>query len=506
MRRKFRALPVIIFFLLLIKTVSAGAGTLTASTAHIYRNQAILIIPLVSSDTAEILLPPAIDENSIRLATTGDKEIINYSIEKIPASSWYPPALSGLTKRIEQDKKTVSAVKLHIKSIEMAIIQLGDIKPEISPEEVPKYVNTILTSKKELNTRLLEEENKVNVLRAKIKDDESLLKTQTAGTAGKVLKLSVKDRGTGNLYLICRTKYAGWSRSYRLNLNSTDKKLIATLEGKIYQKSGIDLDGEIILHQGNPENRLYTPNVKAITVGTQKQVERKKSYSMETAMVMREMAEPLLVQKKQIKESLTDKTIRFSGMIKGNGIKKSVNLERWSDTVDTSLLVIPYLSKKAWLMVNIEKIDFPTVNAPAEIYVDGNYSGKNSMKKRVRGQELNMAFAFIPEIGIKREKIIPENKSSWTGKGTLKEGYSITLTNGLRKTVDLTVKDRIPVTVEGEISVKKIEINPSYSSLDDEKGILSWNISLNPGEQRRIKVIYEIKYPSDTELSFSENR
>jgi hypothetical protein len=66
-------------------------------------------------------------------------------------------------------------------------------------------------------------------------------------------------------------------------------------------------------------------------------------------------------------------------------------------------------------------------------------------------------------------------------------------------TVDMLLKDQYPVS-----SVKEIEVkldDAGAAAVNEETGVLTWKLQLKPGESRKVRFTYTVKYPKDKTIS-----
>jgi len=57
------------------------------------------------------------------------------------------------------------------------------------------------------------------------------------------------------------------------------------------------------------------------------------------------------------------------------------------------------------------------------------------------------------------------------------------------------LKDQYPLSTNKDIEVELIE--SSAAANNSELGVLTWKLQLNPGEMRKVRVSYSVKYPRD---------
>jgi hypothetical protein len=53
--------------------------------------------------------------------------------------------------------------------------------------------------------------------------------------------------------------------------------------------------------------------------------------------------------------------------------------------------------------------------------------------------------------------------------------------------------DQVPVSQTSDIKIEIIDI--SGAEINEETGILTWNLEINPGETREVIVHYSVEYP-----------
>jgi hypothetical protein len=59
----------------------------------------------------------------------------------------------------------------------------------------------------------------------------------------------------------------------------------------------------------------------------------------------------------------------------------------------------------------------------------------------------------------------------------------------------MLLKDQYPLSTNKDIEVELLET--SGADVNKDLGILNWNIELAPGESKKYKLSYSVKYPKD---------
>ena len=136
----------------------------------------------------------------------------------------------------------------------------------------------------------------------------------------------------------------------------------------------------------------------------------------------------------------------------------------------------------------------------ANIIMDQTYIGKSVIDPNSTADTLNLSLGKDKRVNIKRTAV-KEYTSSKTSGSTTKQvfTYELTVKNNKISTVDLLLKDQYPISTVKEIEVKLEEGNGAL--VNEESGILSWKLNLKPGESRKLRFSYTVKYPKEMKIT-----
>jgi hypothetical protein len=67
--------------------------------------------------------------------------------------------------------------------------------------------------------------------------------------------------------------------------------------------------------------------------------------------------------------------------------------------------------------------------------------------------------------------------------------------NNKKEKVQLLLKDQFPLTTNKDIEVEIL--NTSGGTVNNDNGVITWKLDLAPGETRKIKISYSVKFPKD---------
>lgn len=190
--------------------------------------------------------------------------------------------------------------------------------------------------------------------------------------------------------------------------------------------------------------------------------------------------------------------------IPSNGEEYRVELEKYDVTANYLYQAVPKLNEHAFLTAQIagwEKLML--MDGEAGIYLEGTYLGQTQLNASTAGDTLEISLGKDQNIAIQREKV-EERKGTkfFSGKITKRSHYRITIRNNRDEAVTLQVKDQYPVSANESISVERIE--HSGGKVDDKSGIISWEFSLEPAEEKKLDLIYEVTYPKGQFINLRE--
>ena len=59
----------------------------------------------------------------------------------------------------------------------------------------------------------------------------------------------------------------------------------------------------------------------------------------------------------------------------------------------------------------------------------------------------------------------------------------------------MLLKDQYPITTDKEITVEVLD--NGNAKINEETGIMTWQLKLNSNETKKIRISYKVKYPKD---------
>jgi uncharacterized protein (TIGR02231 family) len=155
------------------------------------------------------------------------------------------------------------------------------------------------------------------------------------------------------------------------------------------------------------------------------------------------------------------------------------------------------MSQLAYLTGNI--IDWAKqslLSGEATLYFENTFVGKSMLNVNQLTDTLTISLGTDPGILVKREK-----RKDFTSKKVIgankTDTYSflVTVRNNKSNAIQITVNDQIPVSSNSSITVETSEL--SGGKVNNETGIVKWDIDLKPQEKKELVLTYSVKYPKN---------
>jgi uncharacterized protein (TIGR02231 family) len=197
--------------------------------------------------------------------------------------------------------------------------------------------------------------------------------------------------------------------------------------------------------------------------------------------------------------------------IKTNGEEK--RLQIMAENIEPALIVqtVPRFDHTAYLYA---RLSLPASSSPllpgnVSLFRDGVFAGMGLMPQLSPGEEHDLGFGADEHVKVKRA--VTENKKGETGTFTTsrveERRYAILVKNLHTRAIEVQVIDRIPVSMQQDITVEFSAgkgPEPSEKDLNGKRGTLMWQMTAAPGEEKQIAFGYRVTAPANKPIWYSE--
>jgi hypothetical protein len=186
-----------------------------------------------------------------------------------------------------------------------------------------------------------------------------------------------------------------------------------------------------------------------------------------------------------------------------NGKEQTATLKEYTVGSQYKYYSVPRLDKDAYLLAEVpdwEKLNL--LPGDANIIFEGTYVGKSFIDPNSTFDTLNLTLGRDKRMVVKKEKMADYSSVRFMGSNKLQKiTYEITVKNNKKDTVHMLLKDQYPLSTLKEIEVELID--NGGGSVNTDIGVLTWKLELSPGESKKIRFAYSVKYPKDKSLNIN---
>ncbi len=186
-----------------------------------------------------------------------------------------------------------------------------------------------------------------------------------------------------------------------------------------------------------------------------------------------------------------------------NGKPQIATLQETTVPASYKYYAVPKLSKDAFLLAEVanwQKLNL--LPGDANIIFEGTYIGKSFIDPASTSDTLNLTLGTDKRVVIKKEKLTDFSSIKFLGSNKLQTlSYDITVKNNKKEPISILLKEQYPISTNKEIEVELLE--SSGGSIDEEIGVISWKLDIEPGQHKKIRFSYSAKYPKGKKINLN---
>ncbi len=347
-----------------------------------------------------------------------------------------------------------------------------------------------------------------------------------------LLQVLTKEATTADIAVSYYTPRAGWVPTYDMRVKTIDNTFKLVYKASVSQTTGLDWkQTKLTLSTSNPNLGTNIPvlnpwNLQLYVPGVYEDMKRganaEASYNRAQSMQLNEV---------QVRGYGTVKKDAYTGATKsviasdissyttlnesqlftsfeidlpydipsdGTGYSVAIKDEKINATYKH--YGIPKLDKDAFLLAEIsnwESLDL--LPGEANIIMDNVFLGKSFIDPNTTMDTLNISLGRDKRVAIKRLLMKEYSKTKFIGNNKVETfTYEITVKNNKKEVVNMILKDQFPISKTKEIEVT-LEDNGN-AEINEELASVNWKINLQPGEQKKYRFTYSVKYAKDKKI------
>ncbi len=470
-------------------------------------------------------LSPYINPNSITVKGMGDATIIGVNFQQnYLKDQKKSPEITKL--EVERDSLNIKLRYIQNKTAStnegIAVLQanksIGGNNNGVVANDliaiVDYYVKKINTLKDDLIDLGLKEQktqeqiNKINQQLSVINNKQN----QPAGNIVVTVDAKIKSDATFDFsYLI--NSNVSWTPIYDVRVKNINNPIEFILKAKVYQSTGEDwTNANLTLNTGNPTDGAQKPILYPWYLNFQQiyfrdKAEKKVMMSAAPAMKIDgadngTYATMAWENSQMMENQLSNEyIIQNKYTLKSGNLETQIEINRTNANAYYEYACAPKLNTDAFLMGHIPNWEnLNLLDAEGTVYFDGAYVGVCTIQNTTVNDTMHISLGKDERIAVKRTKVNEVNGSSLLGSNKEKKCmYDITVKNTKKEAVTVIVEEQLPISQEKDIIINVLEL--SQGELNTSTGLVTWKISLQPGESVTKKFNFSVKYPKDKVVS-----
>ena len=190
------------------------------------------------------------------------------------------------------------------------------------------------------------------------------------------------------------------------------------------------------------------------------------------------------------------------------GETKRVQIDEMELDPALAVRAVPKREQKAYLYAKITVArGTPLLPGQVSLFRDTTFVGNGNLPLLAPGEEHELGFGVDDAIRVRYA--VTEEKRGETGiitsAKTDSRSYRITVKNLHERAIPLTVLDQIPVSQNADIKVELTgKTAPSRRDVDEKRGVLAWDATLAPDEERVVEFGYRTTWPAAKKVTYGQ--
>ena len=472
-------------------------------------------------------LSSQIDQSSILVNGTGDAMImgVNFSLDylkdkkKSPELKLLEDSLKSLQKLLEIQNMNESVFNDELGLINANKNTSGS-NVGVNAENLKKVADFYRQRSIEIKTKLIDihdQQKKLNERIAKINDQLNEWNGKLNTPYGTILVTVNAGQHTNiNMTVSYYVNAASWYPLYELHGVDVKNPIELTYKAAVKQWSGENWDKvKVILSTGNPSVNNTKPALAEWYLDFFERYRRdmmqKESMAPAPAMINNtlSMGDVSLDSQQMgtytwtVSENAvtTEFEVKEDYTIPSDQKDVIMTIDKKKLPAEFSYYTVPKLDKDAFLMASItgwEQLNL--LPGKANIYFENSYVGEAYINPAATTDTLRLSMGRDKRIVIRRDKLKDLSSVKVLGSNTVKQYvFEITIRNTRSENISLVIEDQVPLTRNADIKISVDEL--SKADYKEEKGLVTWRLDLKPGETRKLRLGYTVKYPKDKVVS-----
>jgi uncharacterized protein (TIGR02231 family) len=192
--------------------------------------------------------------------------------------------------------------------------------------------------------------------------------------------------------------------------------------------------------------------------------------------------------------------------VPSTGEMKRVQIDDMALNPTLTVRTVPKADQKAYLYAKLTTArGTPLLPGTVSLFRDATFVGNGRLPLLAPGEEHELGFGVDDMVRV-RHAIVADKRGETglitTSKTDLRN-YRITVKNLHQRPIQLSVLDQIPVSQNDAIKIElQGRAQPTRRNVEDKRGILAWDMKLEPDEEKAVEFGYRITWPAAKQVIY----
>ena len=196
--------------------------------------------------------------------------------------------------------------------------------------------------------------------------------------------------------------------------------------------------------------------------------------------------------------------------VDNTGTAKKVRIDTNEIEAELSARAVPKLDPNAYLMASFTlNGETPLLPGTVMLYRDGVFMGQGGLPLLAPGEEAKLGFGADDLIKVKRVEVkrMTGEEGLISTSNVETRAYDVTVKNLHDFSVPVTIIDQMPYSTWEEITVVSLPgmTEPSIRDFEKKRGVLAWNLYVEPKAEETIKHGFKMTMPKDVKVGMNIN-
>ena len=383
----------------------------------------------------------------------------------------------------------------------------------VNAENLKKVIDFYQVRMIELKTKILDIDKKQIKINEKIKNLNEQIEEENGrinrpfGTI--LVNISAQQSENVKVDLSYYAHGASWSPTYDIRAKDVKSEVNLMYKAMVNQNTGEDWNRvNVTLSTGNPTLGGNKPQLQSWYLRYYNPVYLQSAPAMENrskaeevlmdAMVVRPMQKTMAEMVDMSENQLvTEFEIKMPYTILTDGKAVVMDIQAFDLPASFAYYAVPKLDKDAFLAASItgwEKLNL--LPGPTKIYLENSYVGESFINPASAADTLLLSFGRDKRISIKRDKVKDMNTVKFIGGNVEKEFmYETIIRNTKKDNITISIEDHLPLSTDESMKITNGEL--TNGNFNSQTGLINWKLEIKPGESKKIRMGYKVKYPKD---------